>query len=158
MRLYRDLPAHYLALQARAEEGEDVQAELQALDDALESRAAHLVRIVRGLDAEAEAIANEERRLRERRQRLEAHSDAFRAHVRDAMIAGGVQKIQATGFTISLREGQDKVRVVDEASVPGDYVRIKREVDKRAVLDAYKRDGECISGTEVLREPSLQIK
>jgi hypothetical protein len=157
LKLY-ELPAHYQALYERSDEGEDVTALLAALDDALEARATHLIAMVRGIDAEAEALREEERRLRQRRDRLEMQSDAFRAHVKGAMLSAGVSKIKAPAFTISLREGADKVVVEDEAHVPPSFFRVKRELDKQAILRAYKDDGECVAGTHVVREPSLQIR
>jgi hypothetical protein len=59
-------------------------------------------------------------------------------------------------------QNPERVEVDNLAIVPAEYKKTKvvetTAVDKRAVLDAYKRTGECISGTRVERGQRLVIK
>jgi phage host-nuclease inhibitor protein Gam len=42
--------------------------------------------------------------------------------------------------------------------VPAEYLRVKREVNKSAVLQAYKQDGELVPGVRIERATRLVIR
>lgn len=159
MKLY-EITGAYLQLQERAEEGEDITEALAQLDDALEQKATSVVRVVQGLEADVQAIRAEEQRLKKRRESIEANVERVREYLKHNMAAQGIRQIKSPQFVISLRDGPPKVRVIDEAQLPREYVREKvtREPNKVAILDAYKSAGEVVPGTEVVQEPCLQIK
>lgn len=157
MRLY-ELTGAYAALQAAAEEGEDVSAQLAELDDALEVKGARLAGLLRGMRLEIEAYKQEEDRLSERRKTLERNVEKIRDYVRTSMLTANIRQIKAGTFSITISEGPARVVVTDISAVPDAYVHVKFEVDKRAVLAAYKQDGELIPGTEVETGTTLRIR
>ena len=157
MRLY-ELTGSYAQLQSRAEDGEDLEAELAQLDDRLEEKGRALVGLIKNLSAEADAIAKEEERLELRRKALENAERRIKDYVRTCMEQSGIQKIKAGTFTIWLQEGPERVEVVDEAAVPEAFFRVKREVSKSEILRAYKQDGECVPGTRIERSVGLRIR
>jgi len=157
MRLY-ELPAHYRALEDLAAEGEDVSTALAQLDEQVLDKAPRLIQLMKGVEAEAEALRAEERRLCERRQRLERSAETFRAHVRDAMLAAGIDKIKGPTFTLTLRDGPVKVLAIDEQKLPDAWWRVKREPNRSEILRAFKEDGEVVEGAEVGTEPCLYIR
>lgn len=157
MKLY-ELTGAYAALQAAAEEGEDVSAQLAELDDALEVKGARLAGLLRGLRLEAEAYKAEEDRLAERRKTLERNVERIREYVRASMITANLRQIKAGTFSITLSDGPPKVNVTDISLVPDAYIHVKYEVDKRGVLLAYKQDGELIPGTEIESGTTLRIR
>lgn len=151
------LTGDYAALQAQAEDGEDVSAELAALTDSLEVKSERVAYVLRGLDADQEALKAEETRLRARRQSLENSEKRLREYIRDSMVAAGIKRIKCPQFTFSISERENLV-VVDEDKVPFEHKKITASVDKTAVNDAYKRDGELVAGTELRRTTVLTIK
>lgn len=157
LRLY-ELPAAYRALAERAEDGEDVSELIEQLDDQLNVRATHLVTVLRGLEAEASVIRDEEERLANRRRALEVNASRLRVSVRTAMLEGRVERIVSPTFSLALRQGPPKVLSVDEDKLPAEYWRVKREPDKRAILRAYEESGEIVDGCEVGSEPYLVIR
>lgn len=140
----------YVELQRAAEEGEDVTEQLSALAGRIEDKAAALVRIERDLQLDADKLGEEVRRLTARKRAVEANRDRLRDYLRSNMDVCGIHRVKAAAFTITLGAESERVEVVDEALVPETYVRIKREVDKRAVLDAYRTTGEVVAGCNIV--------
>jgi hypothetical protein len=154
--LYK-LTGEYAALQARIEDGEDVTAELEALNDALEVKAERIAFVLRSLSADQEVLAAEEKRLATRRKSLERAEESLREYIRANMAASGIKRIKCPAFTFSLSERENLV-VVDEDSVPFDYLKTTTAVDKVAVNAAYKRHGELVAGCELRTTHVLTIK
>jgi phage host-nuclease inhibitor protein Gam len=157
VRLY-EIASEYMQLQALAESGEDVGPMLATVDVALAEKAQGVVYVLKNLEAEAEAFRAEETRLAARRQTLERAADQIRDRVRSAMAAGGVTRVKAGTFSISLSEGCERVEVEDAAAVPEAFHRVKREIDKSAILRAYKSDGEVPAGINIVRGTRLVIR
>ncbi len=157
-RLY-ELAHDYAEVAALADAGEDVAAALAAIDDAIEVKADRIGALLRNLDAECEALATEEKRLAARRKTRENARERIREYVRSSMESAGLPRIKCTAWTFTLSPHKS-VRVDDEAAVPDAFKRTKTEisVDKKAILDAYKRDGECIAGASVVTNMSLTVR
>jgi len=67
-------------------------------------------------------------------------------------------KIELVPATLSIRAGQPRVIVTDEAVLPDNCVRIKREPNKIAIKELLGR-GEQIAGAELSNsEPSLTVR
>jgi hypothetical protein len=157
MKLY-ELTADFAALAAMEEDDIDVSAALNALTVALEDKCAGVVRVLATIDAEAEALKAEEKRLADKRKTRENRAKALRDYVKAAMTAGDIRKIETPLATFSLKDGPPRVVVNDEMLVPEAYTRTVVEIDKAAILDAFKRDGECVPGTSIERSKALTIK
>lgn len=154
-----ELASDYRALQERLDEGavaDDLQ--LDALSGAMEDKALAIMHVMRQLDLEAEVLKQEEQRLAARRRAAEANKERLRSYVARCMAEAGVHKIKGPTLTLSLRETAERVVVVDEALVPETYVRVKREVNKAAVLDAYKETGEIVPGCSIERGTALYTR
>lgn len=157
MRLY-ELTAAYAAIQQLADDGEDVSAQLAELDDALEAKGTALVAVMRGLDAEADALRLEELRMATRRRAIEANVERLREYVRTQMQANGITKIKGPAFSIGLSDGPERVVVEDAEAVPTEFQRVRTEVDKSRILAAWKQSGECVPGTRIERSTSLRVR
>lgn len=152
------LAAGYADLQQAAEEGVDVSDRLAALDDAIEAKGAALAAVLRGIDADAEAMRAEEKRIAERRHAIEANGKRIERYVRSCMESAGITKIKSGTFSITLSAGALSVQVLDESAVPETYVRVKREVNKTAVLSAYRECGEIVPGCDIVQSTTLRIR
>lgn len=159
MKLY-ELTGHYLALQERAEEGEDVSEQLAQIDDALEQKALGMLQVMRGLQGDIEALRAEEDRLERKRSSLEMNYARLKRYLKDAMVQGSIRSIKCGTFSISLRDGPPRVDVEDMSQLPPEYIREKttREVDKAAILKAHNSTGEIPMGCNVVRDPALHIR
>lgn len=162
LRLYELAPAYAYLIDALDEDGDMLSSvwlgELDALSDAIDAKAASIAQVLSQLDAEAEALRAEEKRLAARRQARERRAESLRDYLRMSLDAAGVQKIKSATHTISVGDGPQRVVVEDEGSVPAEYLRTKIEIDKRAILVAMQTLGECVPGTRVERGRVLRIK
>jgi hypothetical protein len=165
MRLY-ELTAQFEQLLQLAEEHEPGDALLAAaLEDAaqaIEQKCAGIGKVLAQLDADAAACASEAERLQTKARRFVGNAENLRAYVQHNMLVRGIDKIEGETFTFKLVQNPERVEVDNLAIVPAEYKRTKvvetTSVDKRAVLDAYKRNGECIVGTRIERGQRLVIK
>jgi hypothetical protein len=75
------------------------------------------------------------------------------------MIATDRPQIETSRFSLSIRTNPPACTVVDAAAVPGEYQRTKIEisVDRRAILEDFKRDGVIPPGVEITRGERLSI-
>ena len=146
LRLYELAPAYAYLIDALDDDGDasDGHAHLDALSDAI--------------DAKAEAMRGEEKRLAARRQARERRAESLRDYLRMSLDAAGVAKIKTSTHTISVGDGPQRVVVEDEGAVPAEFLRTKIEVDKRSILEAMKSLGECVPGTRIERTRVLRIK
>jgi hypothetical protein len=154
------LSSRYQQLLELAEQGEDVGALLAELDDAIETKGKNIACILRQLDLDELAADSEAKRLAARSKAFANSGDRLRAYLKSCMETAGIRQIKSAQFSITLSPGQDRVEVVSLDAVPAEYVRAKttREPDKRAILDAYRRDGECVPGVEIVPTTTLRVR
>lgn len=155
--LYELAPVYAELLRA-AEDGEDVETALAQITEAIERKADSIGCVLAQLEADAETIWAEEKRLAGRRRALESARERLRDYVRAEMDAHGITRIKTARFTLSVRDNPPSIVIVDEAQVPDQYVRITRVPDKTAIKRALEQDGEVVPGTRIERGRSLQIR
>ena len=162
LRLYELAPAYAYLIDALDDDGDMLSSvwlgELDALSDAIDAKAASIAHVLAQLDAEAEALRAEEKRLAARRQARERRAESLRDYLRMSLDAAGVSKIKSATHTISVGDGPQRVVVEDEGAIPAEFLRTKIEIDKRAILVAMQSLGECVPGTRVERGRVLRIK
>jgi len=96
--------------------------------------------------------------LKERQYRLEQRVAATRAMAFRVMEAARLKKIELAEATLSIRAGVAKVIITDEARLPDNCVRIKREPNKVAIKELLDR-GEHVPGAELSNsEPTLSTR
>src|SRR5580765_7365025 len=88
--------------------------------------------VARICDAEEYAEADNKliNDLKERRDRFNTRYDAMRMLAMKLMNAAGVRKVVLPQKTLSIGAGPHKVIITDEAALPSNCLRIKREPDK----------------------------
>ena len=96
--------------------------------------------------------------LKQRRERFAQRSEAMRALAFKVMTAAEMRKVELAAATLSIRAGQPKVIVTDEAALPENCIRIKREPDKVLIKELISQ-GVPISGAELSNaEPTLAVR
>lgn len=161
MKLY-ELTGEYAGLQALAEcegGGEHIAHALAEIEDAIELKAERVGAFLRNLGADQDALRAEEKRLAARRMALENAEESVREYIRRCMEQSSLKRIKCTAFSFTLSE-REQLQVEDESAVPAEYIRTKVEtsVDKKAALDAFKKLGECVPGTQVVTLNVLTIR
>ncbi len=116
--------------------------------------------VLRMRNAEALAIGDNVliNDLKERRDRFDQRAEAMRSLAFKLMDAAGVRKLELPIATLSIRAGQPRVIITDEAALPDYCMRIKREPDKLVIKDRLQR-GDDIPGAELSNsEPTLAVR
>lgn len=151
-----------LDLLETVEENPEHTAELEVELDRIAGDIRHKAESIAGLVTHLEGLAAirkaEANRLQQRAKVCEARAERLRDYLRNNMEAIGQTRIDTDRFTLSLRS-YPHVEVTDASDVPAEYhrVRIVDDVDKKAVLSAFRRDGELVPGTEIVHTAKVQI-
>lgn len=124
----------------------------EALQDTLEgiSDLPDLIQeIVRsGLDDDAyiSALKNRIDDMRARLDRLKARFDKKRELVGWAMNNAGIQSLQASDFSVTLRLGPQKVEILDESKIPEDFLTPQPPKLNRTAISAALKRGDAVEG------------
>ena len=101
-----------------------------------------------GLDDEALVTALKARveDMQARLDRFKLRAEKKRELVSWAMGHSGIDRLQAEDFSVSLRQGPQRLEIIDEAQIPGEYlVPLPPRLDRTALLMNLKR-GAIVPG------------
>lgn len=139
---------------------------LDGIEQEFEVKAENIAVFIKELNAEIEALKQEEERLRARRKAKENKTESLKDYLKSCMICIGRLKIDTVKARISIRKNpeaaqfdneKDFVRMCMENDLD-DFLRYKEpEINKTAVKEALKA-GEKIPGAELGRTQSIIIK
>lgn len=97
----------------------------------------NIIKQINALESEAATIAENIRigtqALRDKQTALTKQANELRAQVIKEMQESGVVKDRTEDFVLTLRKGSESVDVESEDSVPDEFIRLKREVDKAKI-------------------------
>ncbi len=101
---------------------------------------------------EAEDLAEQASRrmadIAERRARFKRRTEQLRGVAFAMLDALAIPKFERADYTASIRPGQPHVVITDEAALPPETVRIKREPDK-LLIGALLKAGSAVPGAEL---------
>jgi hypothetical protein len=105
----------------------------------------------------AKATADYADELKGRKERLERREQALRSLIMRIMNTAGLRKAELPEGTLSIRAGQPKVLIIDDAEIPDQFMRIKKEPDKIKIKEALTVR-ENVPGCVLSNgEPSLSL-
>lgn len=110
------------------------------------------------MEAEADAIKNEEKRLAERRKGFEKIAGSMRDSIHAQMLDWQIKKVEGKLFTFAVQANPASVEITDESQIPGDYIDYKPQVDRNKVKDALKSGQEVPGARLITDKTSLRIK
>ena len=163
MKLY-ELTADVMTLQEMLEnEVEEEQMLLDTLEGVqyeYEYKLEQYAKVIRNLEADANAYKLEANRLNERRRVIENNIDRLKNHMFESMKATGINKVKGTLLNVSIQKNGGKLPVIvdcDVKDLPESVVKVVESPDLEAIrklLDA----GECDFARYGERGESLRIK
>lgn len=145
-------------LETANEDGEvnlDISKQLEEIHGAFTEKAVNVATVYRSIEQEAERYRAEEKRLAEIRRKLERHAEAIKGYLARECINTGVEKIGGVSANISFRTSEKTV-IDNEAEIPDEYWRVKREPDLSAIKAAIKA-GKEIEGAHLQSFKNIQI-
>lgn len=126
-----------------------------------------MIMAIKNQEALVKARKEEIARLKEKNDVSEKVIENFKNTMLRMMEITGQGKIETDIATVSLRKNENmfKVNIINEESIPEEYIKYKKEFDKKTMLNLYKvalkEDGEVLSipGVEFEKTaPSITIK
>ena len=158
--LYEIAGIYRQVLDMEPESDDEFGAMMTALDEVqgeLSEKADNIVKYIRNLSAEAEALKAEEAALYKKRKAVENKAERLKAYLAAQMTLCGLKELKAGLFKLRFQPTQPAISIVDESVVPEKFHRVKVEIDKLAIRDALKA-GEEVPGIEVQRGETLVIR
>lgn len=107
-------------------------------------------------DAQAEACAQEIKRLQAFKKTCENVSKRMKERISDAMMTFDKDKVTAGTFRFSFRKSTAVV-VENEELIPEEYFRTERTICRKELMDALKA-GEVIAGAMIETRQTLQMR
>ena len=144
MNLY-ELTAVYQRLQDQIEAGEDYEGILAVIGDEIETKADGYARVIRNMEAQASAFREEEKRIAEKRKRLESSVDRLKQNLFDSMKATGKEKFKTELFTFSIQKNGGSLPVIVDVpteKLPDDLVQITEKPDLKAIQKYIEETGD----------------
>ncbi len=143
MKLY-EIQSEIAALLAATDDGElppDAEARLDGLQMQLEEKADNICRLIRQREAEQAGYAEEADRLIRLADAARRDYERLKDYLRRTLTGLGLKRLDTALFKLSAcKNSQPSVLLADSAEVPPQYSRVKVELDRKAVVEAW-RDG-----------------
>lgn len=140
MTLY-EITGELLELQNMIEEGVDpdvINDTIESVEFDMEQKAEGYVMVIRNLEAQAKAIKDEEKRLREKRVSAENGIERLKKRLFDSMNATGKKKLNAGVFTLSVQKNGGALPVIIDADVenmPKEMLKIEIRPDTKRIAE-----------------------
>lgn len=131
---------------------------LEMIGDEIEIKAESSAVILQELGADVEKIRAEEKRLSERRAKLENNIKIIKERLYDTMILTGKTKFKTALFSFGIQKNPAKLVVDDESLIPEEYyIPQPAKLDSKKLKEAIKA-GEDISYAHLEQGESLRIR
>jgi len=160
-----ELSTEYAALMAEYEMAEDeerraeVWAMIDALQDDIADKAEAYARIMRNMQAEADAYKAEAQRLQKRQKAAENAVEQLKGRLLNAMQAVGANEISTTIGKWRVQMNPWSVNILDDAAIPAEYhIPQPDKIDKAAILKHFKASGELLNGVEMTQTAGLRFR
>lgn len=154
-----ELTEAYTRLMDFAEESDKLQEILAELKDDIEYKVENTAKVILSLEADTEEVAGEIARLTAKKKALVNSCDSLREYLLKEMSSCNIDRVKRPIFTVAIRNNPPSVNILDIEVIPETYIRIKKEADKRAIIDQFKATGEILPGCEmIIDKKSISIR
>lgn len=134
-----------------------VAAAMDGVDAALEEKLESTAKVIRNLEAEADGLEAEEKRLKARKMAVKNRIADIKGYVQQNLEAMGKDKVTSGIFKWSIQANAPSVNILDESLIPDDYWKIERKPMKTEIKKAIEA-GELTEGAELVRTKSLRLR
>lgn len=146
-----------------AEDEEDVEAALEALDETgaeIGDKAEAYARIIRNFQADADALKKEEERLAKKRKHFENAVDRMKEALLGAMQMTGAKEIVTSIGKWRVQMNPWSCAVEDETAIPAEYhIPQPDKIDKAALLREFKANGnQTIPGAKFEQKQGIRFR
>ena len=115
-------------------------------------------RVYRQILSDAQACKDEEKRLSERKKRLENNAARLKELMFDGMKIADVKKIHRPEFDISIKKNPPSLQIDPNAQIPIEYYKTQDPILDKALLKEDVKSGLFIEGVQLVQVERLEIK
>lgn len=160
MRLY-DIDVNLRALWTKIaeQEGEITEEDMQMLNEleiAKNDKLEGYGVIIREMKSEIDECDAEMKRIKEIADRKKNAMERLKKSLQEFMIGNEIDKFESVKVKLSFRKSQS-LEIEEDAIIPEDLMRIKKEPDKTAIKEFIVNGGE-LQGVHLLDKKNIQIK
>jgi hypothetical protein len=131
-----------------ADLGVDINELLPEETAAVQDAIVGVLRAAKEADALSSAAAAMELDIAQRKVRFRVRTERLRGIAFAAMDALGIKKMELPDMTVSIQAGRPSLQITDEKTIPDQYWRVKRELDRTLIASELK-EGVVIEGAEL---------
>ena len=157
-----ELTADYMTVLSMATDGETppeaIADTLEAIGGEIEIKAESSAVIMQELNAEADKLDAEIKRLTARKNALETNSDAIKDRIYNTMKSTKKEKFKTTLFSFSIKKNPPKLVIDDETKIPKKYLIPQPAKIDNAALKADLNEGKKLKYAHIEQGESLTIK
>ena len=139
------------------ENEEELLNELTKIVISIEEKAENTAIIIKKLDAEAEMIRKEEKRLADRRRAIENNAKYLKSNLEYSMKLQDKKKFKTEHFSFNIQKNAPSVKITDEEKALERYKRVTESIDKAKLKDDLK-NGVVLDYAELTQTESLRIR
>lgn len=143
---------------------EAIDDTLEAITAELDDKADNIACLLKNLNAECEAIKEEETRLAERRKQKESQYERIKKYLADTLLRAGYTKVETARNKITFRKSE-KVHIEDEAgfvqwamNAHDELLTYKTPTVNRTAIKKAIVEGADIQGASIVINQNIQIK
>lgn len=140
-------------------EFDEIQAMEEEMKNLLSNKADAIIKFVKNMDSDIAVLKEEEKRLKERREKLEKKKEWLKNYLMENMLKLGYTKVESTYGTLSTRKS--KSTIINENIIDKDprywSVETKDKFDKNKIKKLIE-SGEEIAGAYIQENTSVVIK
>lgn len=147
-----------------AEDDDDDEAlwgSWEAVSGEFDDKVENYCKVIKQMEADVTAIKEEEKRLSERRKRIENRIEHMKQNIQTALNATGKRRAGGNLFTASIRANGGRLPLiidVDDEHVPWEFQKVKVSANTEAIRDALDHGRELDFAHYGERGESLSIK
>ncbi|MCW6661864.1 siphovirus Gp157 family protein [Aerococcaceae bacterium NML201209] len=131
---------------------------LDSIEVVFEEKIENIAKWIKNLDAEEEALYNEEKRLNARRKAISNRKESLKNYALQAMQLKDVTNVRGEVLKINIRNNAPSLVVQDGANIPkGYYIPQEPKLDRTALKQAVKQ-GAKYDGVALVSSQSIVIK
>ena len=143
--------------QLESEEGIDKNLyESLKLDE--EEKIVSCAKVYRQILSDAQACKDEEKRLSERKKRLENNAARLKELMFEGMKMMDAKKIHRPEFDISIKKNPPSLQIAPDARIPDEYYKAQAPILDKALLKDDVKSGLFIDGVQLVQVERLEIK
>lgn len=96
--------------------------------------------------------------LKDEVEKAEIQLEVEEERVIELLLYNNLDKMVVNGYEYKIKDtSRESVLIEDESLVPADLFRIKKEVDKNAILNLYKNTKIITSGVRIVKNPKYKL-